>query len=143
MGGIVMNEDRFVLTEIEDNWIEIRDTKYDTPIFIKSDELSLSSNKVMLEILCNKVNDLNSELESIKKGAKDTGKSIGYKWLDHRQLKNLREQLKNVASYDLKDELNYYIENNKGEGAYLMNIFSNYSIMELQRLHETVGIIGL
>ena len=138
-----MNKDRFILTENENNWIEIRDTKSDTPIFIKSDDLSLSSNKMMLKLLCNKVNGINNELESIKEMANYTGKAIGYKWLDYRQLKLLREQLKNVASYDLKDELNYYIENNKGEGAYLMNIFSNYSIMELQRLHETVGIIGL
>ena len=138
-----MTEDRFILTEIENNWIEIRDTKYDTPIFIKSDELSLSSNKVMLNILCNKVNELNSELESIKKRVNYIGKPIGYKWLDHRQLKLLREQLENVASSELKDEINHYIENNTGEGAYLMNILSDYSLMELQGLKETVGIMGL
>lgn len=66
-----MDKDRFILTEKENNWIEIRDTKSDTPIFIKSDDLSLSSNKMMLKMLCDKVNEMNNELESIKKMAKD------------------------------------------------------------------------
>lgn len=64
-------------------------------------------------------------------------------WLDSRGLEQLREQVQYVASEDLLEELDDYLEEHKGEGAYLINVFSNYSIVELERLNETVRIMPI
>lgn len=69
--------------------------------------------------------------------------SIKRVWLDSRGLKQLREQVQYVASDDLKEELDDYLEEHKGEGAYLINVFSNYSIVELERLNDTVKIMPI
>ena len=69
--------------------------------------------------------------------------SIKSVWLDSRGLKQLREQVQYVASEDLLEELDDYLEHHKREGAYLINVFSNYSIVELERLNDTVGIMPI
>ena len=69
--------------------------------------------------------------------------SIKSVWLDSRGLKQLRKQVQYVASEDLLEEFDDYLEHHKGEGAYLINVFSNYSIVELERLNNTLSIMPI
>lgn len=61
--------------------------------------------------------------------------SIKTKWLDARQIKELRKNIAFIGSQELTEELDDFIINNKhNDGAYLINILSDDCIRELQKL---------
>ena len=56
-------------------------------------------------------------------------------WLDHRQLKILRDNVEFCGSEELKEELDDHL-NFTNDGAYLINLFSNGCFRELEQLLE-------
>ena len=60
-------------------------------------------------------------------------------YLDIRQLKGLKKDLNFIASKKLLNTLDEYIENNN-QGNYLINIFDEYEMRELNNLKENYFI---
>lgn len=61
------------------------------------------------------------------------------KWLDKRQLKELKRQIQYIGSTELNSELDDYLQFN--DDGYLMNIFSNQSLIELKELENYLCLI--
>lgn len=70
--------------------------------------------------------------------------SIKTKWLDARQIKELRRSTAFVGSNELTEQLDEFLNNNtNNDGAYLVNILSNDCIRELQKLGREFFIAPL
>lgn len=65
--------------------------------------------------------------------------SLKVKYLDIRQIKNLRRNLEYIGSDEIKDELDEHI-NSTRDGAYLINLLSERSFNELVGILENYSV---
>ncbi len=70
--------------------------------------------------------------------------SIRVKWLDAKEIENLRREIEYVGSEELKDELDDFITNNpKREGKYLCNLLNASNLLELEEIRKNYIILTL
>ncbi len=65
--------------------------------------------------------------------------NLKVKYLDIRQIKNLRRNLEYIGSDEIKNELDEHI-NSTSDGAYLINLLSERSFKELVGILENYSV---
>ena len=68
--------------------------------------------------------------------------SLKVKFLDIRHLKRLSEEIKHIASSELKNTLADYISSTR-DGNYLCNIFNDAEMRELEELASNYTLLAL